>query len=216
MTKTEWKARQRRRRIRRNGPTLLLAVLIISAAVAAVLAACNTTKDREDSTPAPAETVAATITETPSAIRVPTETEEPTPEPTEPPEPTWEPLIRSLDFSAEDADILLRIAMAEAEGESTEGKALVMLVVLNRAWSDAFPGSIREVVFQPGQFSPVLEGGRYWTTEPNEDCYAALLMVLGGWNESQNALFFDACGGSSWAANHCEFLFQYGNHYFYK
>lgn len=208
MTNTEWKARQRRRRIRRNGPTLLLAVLIVGAAVATILAACNTTKDSEDTMPAPVETVAAAITETPSAT--------PTPEPTEEPTPTWEPLIRSLDFSAADADILLRIAMAEAEGESTEGKALVMLVVLNRAWSDAFPGSIRDVVFQPGQFSPVREGGRYWTTEPNEDCYAALRMVLEGWNESQNALFFDACGGNSWAAKHCEFLFQYGNHYFYK
>lgn len=196
MTKTEWKARKWRRLIRRNGPTLLLAILIISAAVATVLATCNTTKNKEDAMPAPAEAVAAAITETPSAT--------PTPE------------IQSLDLCAEDADILLRIAMAEAEGESTEGKALVMLVVLNRVRSDAFPGSIREVVFQPGQFSPVQEGGRYWTTEPNEDCYAALLMVLDGWNESRNALFFDACGGSSWAAKHCEFLFRYGNHYFYK
>ena len=47
-------------------------------------------------------------------------------------------LIKSRDWSAEDAEILLKIAMAEAEGESVEGKALVMLVVLNRVWSEGF------------------------------------------------------------------------------
>lgn len=73
-------------------------------------------------------------------------------------------LIKSRDWSAEDAEILLKIAMAEAEGESVEGKALVMLVVLNRVWSEGFPDSISEVVFQDGQFTPTEEGGRYWNT----------------------------------------------------
>ena len=45
--------------------------------------------------------------------------------------------------------------MAEAEGEGTEGKALVMKVVLNRVESREFPNSIEDVVFQPGQFEPV-------------------------------------------------------------
>lgn len=34
--------------------------------------------------------------------------------------------------------------MAEAEGEDTEGKALVILVVLNRVWSDDFRIPSRE------------------------------------------------------------------------
>ena len=46
----------------------------------------------------------------------------------------------SLDWDAEDAYLLAKIAMAEAEGEDTEGKALVIRVVLNRVWSDSFPG----------------------------------------------------------------------------
>ena len=37
-----------------------------------------------------------------------------------------------LNWNNKDSDILLKIAMAEAEGEGTEGKALVMKVVLNR------------------------------------------------------------------------------------
>ena len=40
-----------------------------------------------------------------------------------------------LNWNNKDSDILLRIAMAEAEGEGTEGKALVMKVVLNRVES---------------------------------------------------------------------------------
>lgn len=81
-----------------------------------------------------------------------------------------ESLIASRDWDAEESYMLMKIAMAEAEGESVEGKALVMLVVLNRVWSDGFPNTIEEVIFEPGQFSPVVEGGRYYTTEPDSEC----------------------------------------------
>ena len=135
-------------------------------------------------------------------------------------ETTQETLVMSRDWGAEDSKILLKIAMAEAEGESTEGKALVMMVVLNRVWSDGFPNTIEEVVFQKSgkayQFSPVAKGGRYWTTEPNEDCYAALEMVEHGWDESKGALYFEACKGESWHSRNLEYLFSCGNHNFYK
>lgn len=125
-------------------------------------------------------------------------------------------LIESRDWDSEDAEVLLKIAMAEAEGEGTEGKALVMLVVLNRAWSDGFPDSIEDVVFQEGQFSTTTEGGRYWTTEPDEDCYNALNMIECGWDESQGALYFESADEETWHSRNCEFLFRYKNHRFYK
>lgn len=131
-------------------------------------------------------------------------------------ESTYTSLIKSRDWSGEDSEILLKIAMAEAEGEDTEGKALVMLVVLNRVWSDDFPDSIEDVVFQTGQFSPVAEGGRYYTTVPDEDCYKALGMVMGGWDESYGALYFESCENSSWHSENLEFVFQHGGHRFYK
>lgn len=68
-------------------------------------------------------------------------------------------------------------AMAEAEGEDTEGKALVMMVVLNRVWSDKFPDTIEDVIYQPRQFSPV-GNGRFDEVEPNEDCWAALDLIM--------------------------------------
>lgn len=131
-------------------------------------------------------------------------------------ETTYASIIGSRDFSGEDSEMLMKIAMAEAEGESVEGKALVMLVVLNRVWSENFPDTIEEVIFQPRQFSPVKEGGRYYTAEPDEDCYRALLMVMYGWDESYGALYFESCDGSSWHSENLDFLYQVGNHKFYK
>lgn len=76
--------------------------------------------------------------------------------------------IGSMDWDSDDAYRLAKIAMAEAESEDTEGKALVMLVVLNRVWSDEFPDTIEDVIFQKGQFSPI-SNGRYDEVEPDED-----------------------------------------------
>ena len=85
-------------------------------------------------------------------------------------------LSGSMDWDAEDAYMLAKIAMAEAESEDTEGKALVMLVVLNRVWSDEFPDTIAGVIFQDGQFSPI-SNGRYDEVKPDADCYRALQLI---------------------------------------
>jgi spore-cortex-lytic enzyme, putative len=142
--------------------------------------------------------------------------QEPTPEPTE--KPTEEPYqskIYSMDWGAEDAYLLAKIAMAEAENQDTEGKALVILVVLNRVWDDRFPDTIREVIYQENQFSPVLNG-RFDKVEPNEDCWKALEMVqVGHWDKSYGALYFESKSQSTWHEEHLEFLFKHGDHYFY-
>lgn len=123
--------------------------------------------------------------------------------------------IWSSRWNEEERKMLLKIAMAEAEGESTEGKALVMIVVLNRVLSDQFPGTIEDVIFQNGQFTPVRNGGRYWTTEPNEDCYKALELVEYGWDESMGALYFSS-EPECWMSRNTEYLFTEGNHNFYR
>lgn len=125
-------------------------------------------------------------------------------------------IIMSRDWGAEDAYLLEKIAMAEAEGEDTEGKALVMLVVLNRVWSDDFPDSIQDVIYEEGQFTPV-SNGRFDRVEPDEDCHAAMqLITTGQRDESQGALYFESGGGDTWHSRNLEFLFQHGGHYFYK
>lgn len=119
-------------------------------------------------------------------------------------------------FTEDEAEMLLRVAMAEASGESVEGKAMVMLVVLNRVEYDKFPNTIAEVIFEEGQFTVTKAGGRYYTIEPDEGCYEALEMVMNGWDESQGALYFESCDGSSWQSENLEFLFQLGGHRFYS
>ena len=146
----------------------------------------------------------------------PTETPWPTAEPQPTPEPTYTSMIHSYDWDGEDERMLAKIAMAEAEGESVEGKALVILVVLNRVWSDEFPDSIEEVIVQKNQVSPVAEGGRYWTTEPDAGCYEALELVMGGWDESQGAFYFESTGRDGWHSQNLEFLFEFGGHKFYR
>lgn len=126
----------------------------------------------------------------------------------------------SMDWDSGDAYLLAKIAMAEAEGESTEGKALVMLVVLNRMLDDNFPDTIGKVIFQHNgdnyQFSPV-GSGRIYEKEPNEDCWAALDLIYSGWDESQGALYFESSKESNtWHSRNLEFLFEEGGHKFYK
>lgn len=125
-------------------------------------------------------------------------------------------LIESMDWDADEEYMLAKIAMAEAEDEGVKGKALVILVVLNRVWSDGFPDTIEEVIFEKGQFSPI-SNGRYDRVEPDEECYEALdLITVKNWDKSQGALYFESDGASNWHRNNLQFLFQYGNHYFYK
>lgn len=124
--------------------------------------------------------------------------------------------IGSMDWDSDDAYRLAKIAMAEAESEDTEGKALVMLVVLNRVWSDEFPDTIEDVIFQKGQFSPI-SNGRYDEVEPDEDCYRALQLIqTGGWDESHGATYFESKSDSTWHSENLTFLFKHGKHYFYK
>ena len=147
------------------------------------------------------------------------------PEVSEEPEPeiTKEPiihnddsLIKSRDLDADDSYLLAKIAMAEAEGEDIEGKALVILVVLNRVWTDEFPGTIHDVIYQKNQFSPIANG-RFDRVEPDDECYEALEMVMSGWDESDGALYFESeKSADNWHSRHLEYLFTHGGHRFYK
>ena len=55
-------------------------------------------------------------------------------------------------ISNDSLDLLARVAMAEAGGESELGQRLVIDTVLNRVDSELFPGSIHAVVYQPWAF----------------------------------------------------------------
>ena len=116
--------------------------------------------------------------------------------------------------SEKDAYLLAKLAMAEAEGEDTEGKALVMLVVRNRVRSNKFPDTVKEVIYQEGQFSPISDG-RFNVVEPDADCWDALKLVERGWDRSMGATYFESKSNSTWHRDNLKFLFRHGGHSFY-
>lgn len=63
-----------------------------------------------------------------------------------------------LAISQTDKDLLARLVHAEAVGEPYAGKVAVAVVVLNRVSSKQFPNSIKDVIYQKGQFTPVANG----------------------------------------------------------
>lgn len=124
--------------------------------------------------------------------------------------------VAGLDYTDEESQMLLKLAMAEAEDQGVTGKALVMNVVKNRLDSEEFPNTIEEVIFQPYQFTPVLDG-RYDAAVPDEECYEALEMVLNYWDASNGALYFEADWNESpWHKDNLTMLFTYKNMTFYK
>lgn len=206
----ENKTRNRRKRRRRKRINLkLLGLMLIIISVSCI---CMAAVKKEDE-PKPLTEATETATEEPEKVQVvfireerPTATEE-----------------HSTDWDTYESYLLARIAMAEAEGESTVGKAMVIRTVLNRVWDDDFPGTIEDVIFEIKdgvfQFSSVMPGERYWNVEPNEDCYKALYMVMvDHWDESEGALYFEAAsnGEGTWHSKNLEYIKTVGNHNFYK
>ena len=125
--------------------------------------------------------------------------------------------MSSIDERWNEAEwyMLAKIAMAEAEGEDTKGKALVIRTVLNRVNSESFPNTIKEVIYQENQFTPI-RNGRYDKVEPDDDCYKALEMVEDGWDESEGALYFErSTNKKTWHMKNLKKLFTYGKHTFY-
>lgn len=115
--------------------------------------------------------------------------------------------VKDIGFSEEDRELLLRVMMCEAGNQGEIGAAHVGRVILNRVESDAFPDTVRGVIYQPGQFTTASYLYRY---EPNADCYAALELLERGWDETGGALYF--CTSSfSWAT----YLYSYGAHNFF-
>ena len=123
----------------------------------------------------------------------------------------------SKDWSTEESYLLARIAMAEAERCNIQTKTLIIMCVLNRVWSDEFPNTIEEVIFQENQFSPI-DNGRWDRVEPNEDCYEAVRIVMEAkYDYSGGATYFESCADEdNWHSRNLEFLYESEGIRFYK
>jgi hypothetical protein len=115
-----------------------------------------------------------------------------------------------------DLDMLHRIVWAEARGEDERGQVLVVNVIMNRVKDVGFPGTIRGVIFEPDQFTPVRDGS-FERATPTQAIRNAVDKALNGVDHSRGALFFRTIKGNegSWHETALTRLFDHGNHRFY-
>lgn len=118
------------------------------------------------------------------------------------------------EFSLEDAQMLMRIAQAEAGNQGIEGMKLVMAVVLNRVRKERFPDSIKEVIFQKHQFEPV-QNGSYYKVKLSPDVHMALADVERGLPLDDNIVAFEVLGNDS-LEKYFDYAYTVGDHNFYK
>ncbi len=119
-------------------------------------------------------------------------------------------------FSAEDINILAKAVHAEARGETYRGKVAVGAVIINRVYHPSFPNTIKEVVYQSGQFTSV-ENGQI-NLSPNSDSYKAAYEAAEGNDPSRGSLYFynpDKSKNPDFFAKR-EKVIRIGNHVFLK
>ncbi|NLJ81187.1 MAG: cell wall hydrolase [Firmicutes bacterium] len=100
-------------------------------------------------------------------------------------------VLKDPEYSEEglqDLQLLAQLVFAEARGEPWQGQIAVAAVVLNRLCHPDFPKSIREIIFQPGQFEVVARG--LLEQVPNNLAYEAALEALEGSDPTGGSLFF--------------------------
>ena len=123
-------------------------------------------------------------------------------------------------LSQDEYTVLLKIVQAEAGTCDEDGKLLVANVILNRVECNEFPDTIREVVYQKSQFSPVIDGSIN-TCKITEETENAVSRALKGEDISEGALYFmnrkkSASKNVRWFDTKLEFLFKHGEHEFFK
>ena len=204
---------EKRRRRRRRQKLVILSIFAICALGLTILLVIGA-KTRSGASDEP--------TEVPEVIRLDLPTVKTTPDTailpeTIEPENSYPRFSYSKDWGAEDSYLLAKISMAEAEGESIQGKTLVILVVLNRVHNADFPNTIQDVIFEENQFTPVING-RFDKVEPDADCWEAVQVVMEAqYDYSDGALYFESCDdANNWHSRNLDFLYQCGNHKFYK
>lgn len=80
------------------------------------------------------------------------------------------------EFTYEEAQLLMKVAAAEALNQGCDGQWLVMSVILNRVNSSEFPDTIKEVVYQEHQFTTV-SNGAIDDVEPDVNTHLALARI---------------------------------------
>lgn len=82
-----------------------------------------------------------------------------------------------IEFADKELEILYRITEAECTGQSIEAKENVVSSIINRLYDSNFPSTIKDIVFQDGQYSPIGDR-RYYTVEVTDETKEAVHNVV--------------------------------------
>lgn len=130
-----------------------------------------------------------------------------------------------FELSEREKYLLAKLIQCEAGNQPMEAKEAVVMVVLNRVDDIRFPNTIEEVIRQNDnngiyQFSPLIEGGSFYYTEPTEESYEAIYNVQYGITDLYlwcDYLWFECCESSdNWHSHNLEFTEQIGDIRFYR
>lgn len=123
------------------------------------------------------------------------------------------------NWTEEDLYWLSRIISAESQGEDLAGQIAVGNVICNRAASDQFPDTVKEVIFDTKngvQFEPTSNGTIY--DEPTAQSVLAARLVLAGADAAGESLYFfdPALSQGTWVRSNRTYHKTIGCHRFYK
>lgn len=122
--------------------------------------------------------------------------------------------LEVIEVSYEDAQMLMKIAQAEAGNQGIKGMASVMRVVLNRVSSEDYPDTIEEVIKQPYQFESYANG-MFENAEPSTDCHLALAQVERGLSADKEIIGFETVKNGESLKRYFDYAYTIKDHNFY-
>jgi len=82
-------------------------------------------------------------------------------------------------MTREDRDLMMKVATAEGEDQGEDGMWLILSVIMNRVEDPDYPDNIHDVIYQPYQFTSILDK-RAEEAEPTEACEMAMVRIEEG------------------------------------
>ncbi len=128
-------------------------------------------------------------------------------------------------YSAADLRLMSAIIYCEAGSESYNGKLAVGIVIMNRVRSNRYPNSVKGVIYQKSQFSPVRTGslnkalkdydkGGFTSAKEKESIKAAKAALSGEKNITVNGKKKDFSKYLSFSGKIKGYTFKLGHHQF--
>lgn len=121
-----------------------------------------------------------------------------------------------IPYTPEEIHLVAKMVFAEAKGEPYEGQVAVAKVIFNRVNSHLYPNTVKEVLYQKGQFGPIASGA-FQKAKPTELQYKAVMQAINGGLDG--ALFFfnpktSKDSSVRWFRENTRYIKTIGNHEF--